>query len=250
MTCGIYKLSFSGTDKVYIGQSKDIENRFIVHKSSMKHNNTSKALMEAYVLYGPPYLTILCEAPEIELDALEIEAMNIFDSVTNGFNTISSNRGEGTRTKIYGEDSSRCPYTNEALELAFFSLVEDKLTRSEISVKLGISETVLRDIACGRSHSWLRLKYPEEYANLISTKYSRSTKNTDEYNTSSKYSKELIEEVFLYMCSTKNTSINIERIFGIGRDTVSSIRLGRNHKWLSKKYPEGYSKLTGVPIKI
>ena len=32
MTCGVYKISFSNTDKVYVGSSKDIEKRIKQHK--------------------------------------------------------------------------------------------------------------------------------------------------------------------------------------------------------------------------
>ena len=68
MSKGIYLLRFKGTDKVYIGQSLNIEYRYRDH---LNPANRSQKLSEAFILYGNPTLEILCEATDDELDDLE-----------------------------------------------------------------------------------------------------------------------------------------------------------------------------------
>ena len=72
MTKGIYKLEFSNTDKIYIGQSIHIETRFTTHLYELRSGSHSVKLQEAYNRYGEPTLSIIETINKDEdLDALE-----------------------------------------------------------------------------------------------------------------------------------------------------------------------------------
>lgn len=57
--CGIYKLEFVGTLKVYVGKSLNIKKRYISHLSDMRCGSSSKKLLEAFRTYGEPTLSVL-----------------------------------------------------------------------------------------------------------------------------------------------------------------------------------------------
>lgn len=59
MTCGIYIMSFKGTDKVYIGKSKSIETRANSHMFLFRKNRAPYKLQQAYNTFGNPDLEIL-----------------------------------------------------------------------------------------------------------------------------------------------------------------------------------------------
>lgn len=87
MTIGIYRLIFPNTDKCYIGQSVNIERRYMQHLRSFELSSASAKLQNAYNMYGKPKLDILLDSIEVsELDTCENEAIEIFDSFHNGFN--------------------------------------------------------------------------------------------------------------------------------------------------------------------
>ena len=75
MTCGIYKLNFNNTEKVYIGQSIDIESRFSKHKSALSRGVAAPKLQAAHTLYGIPNLEILTECAISELNSYEKETI-------------------------------------------------------------------------------------------------------------------------------------------------------------------------------
>lgn len=177
MVTGIYRLCFNGTNKCYIGQSTDINLRYTIHKTNLRANKSSKKLQDAFNMYGMPILDILIECTEQELNILEAEAIEIFDAVANGFNTIDDNTH---RSELKGELAGNAKYTNDQIEEVFIYLVDNKLTHKEITDITSVSRGTISDISTGTSHKWLQDKYPEAYLQLLSLKgYARkSGKNT------------------------------------------------------------------------
>ena len=108
MTIGIYRLVFPNTNKVYIGQSTDIEKRFRAHISTFTTNTATYKLQEAYRLYGKPSLEILIECSLAELNNAETEAVQIFNSYKGGFNSSPG----GDLTQRHGDNSPNAKYTN------------------------------------------------------------------------------------------------------------------------------------------
>lgn len=235
MTIGIYKLNFTGTDKVYIGQSVRIEERFRKHKERMKNGVASDKLQKAYSLYGTPSLEILLEADENEdLDSLENEAILVYDAVVNGFNTRDSARGGGSRA---GENHPRSMYSNEDIIKAFKLLQTDINSFAYIEKCTNISVHTIRDISKGKSHKWLKSLDSDAYEYMLS-KIGTRTKNT----LSDKEDKEYI------MISPEGVEVKITnisefaRINNLNKSHVSGVlhNIRQSHKgWTLKKEQNG-----------
>jgi group I intron endonuclease len=171
MTIGIYCLEFEGTDKVYIGQSNNIEYRFGQHKYSLKNNTSSEKLMEAYNLYGIPKLKILLECTESTLDENENIAIDIFNSVLNGFNTYDESRGRRGHLGLRGTNNPCSKYSNEQILKVFNLLVDEQhLTASDIADITAVSVYTVRSIASLSNYKWLEEVYPYKYDILKSIK--------------------------------------------------------------------------------
>lgn len=169
MTCGIYQLIFPNTSKVYIGQSKNMEDRIKSHLASMKAGTSSSKLNNAYLIYGPPSMVPLMECEEKDLNTLEDEAISIFNSVEEGFNSCKK---AGGGSSLFGEDRSNSLYSNEEIIVAFNALFDHyyTMTLNEISLLVGVSKAVLNQIGTGVKHRWIEKFYPEKYHELLSRK--------------------------------------------------------------------------------
>lgn len=168
MTCGIYILRFNGTDKVYIGQSIDIEDRFIKHRSAFNRGITPPKLQQAFNTHGMPVLEIILECSIKELNSAEKEAIELFDSADRGFNTLK----EAGNPVLFGEKAGTSRYSNEQYILVLRLLVQKAptLSKREIEEITGISIYTIRHIAALESHCWLSEVCPEEYTELIRIK--------------------------------------------------------------------------------
>jgi predicted GIY-YIG superfamily endonuclease len=169
MTCGIYKLNFNGTDKTYIGLSDNIERRWNTHKHRLTNGLSPAKLQEAFNTFGLPELEILCECTQDELEKYEKEAMLIFDSISNGFNTRDGG-STGGGIGVSGANNGRAVYSDAQILHAFNLLVTTKLTLREIAEVTGTSVQAVSHISAGTGHTWIRNEYPEEYDKLTSSK--------------------------------------------------------------------------------
>ncbi len=164
MTIGIYCLKFEGTDKVYIGQSKHIEKRFKEHLYVLGLQQGSGKLQKAYNNFGPPTLSILIEETnEDTLNDLEINAIEVYNSYIEGFNSTTG--GTESMGGLAGLESSNLKYTKDQL-LECFLLLTDSHAHKYIAEITNISIYTVRDIAIGRTHKWLQIEYPEIYADI------------------------------------------------------------------------------------
>lgn len=163
MVTGIYKLNFPNTSKVYIGQSKCIERRFTIHLRNMLLGKSPKKLQEAYTLYGKPTYEILCESSIETIDSDELDAINIFDSVNNGFNTLAHQAGKNTNI---GQEANTSQYTNDQYIEVFELLIDNNLFRREIAQITNVSIDVVKSIANLECHKWLKEVYPDKYCIL------------------------------------------------------------------------------------
>lgn len=161
MTCGIYKIEFKGTDRVYIGQSIDIEKRLIVHLSRLRRGVHSKKMQEAFRVYGVPNITILVICDTCSLDYYEHAIMVLYNSLHNGFNSTIA--GYGGNTQV-GEEAGNSCYTNAEIIEVFKLLVYSKEKSSkDIASITGVSKCTIDKIAAKEVHKWLKEQYPEEY---------------------------------------------------------------------------------------
>lgn len=167
VVCGIYSLNFEGTGHLYIGQSINIYKRFSEHLYHLKNGTHQEKLTKAYSAYGMPDLRILIECKPEDLDQLEKEAINIFDSVNFGFNCTEH---VGKPLALKGEENYWSLYTNDTYEKIFLALVRFDRPTSDICKEFNVSLSVVRSIASGHNHKWLAEKYPDEYMLLLSNK--------------------------------------------------------------------------------
>lgn len=87
--CGIYCIKNLINEKVYIGQSVDIEKRWHVHKSELNRNvHINEKLQNAWNKYGSLNFSfdILEKCEKDELDYFEKYYINFYDSYKNGYN--------------------------------------------------------------------------------------------------------------------------------------------------------------------
>ena len=166
MTIGIYLLRFNNTNKVYVGQSLRIEERFTKHKYRIINGLANIKLNTAYELYGLPILEILLECKETELDALENEAIDIFNSVNNGFNINTKAGGGGAG--LQGELHSNSKYTETSIIEVFKSILVTTNFKI-IAEKHDVSIHLVRDISKGKAHRWLSSRFPDEYSTMLNT---------------------------------------------------------------------------------
>jgi group I intron endonuclease len=163
MTIGIYRLVFSNTNKVYIGQSVQIEKRYSQHLNDMRNERSNPKLLAAYKEFGKPELDILVECTIEELDDFEEESIDIFDSVNNGFN-IYRYANEAPVKK--GVESGNSKYTEKQILKVFYFLSETDNSIKQISDMTEVSVSVISNISRGTTHLWLKEKYPVEFSNI------------------------------------------------------------------------------------
>lgn len=243
MTCGIYKLTFNGTTKCYIGQSLDIERRFINHCSSMRNDKGSRKLCAAYRKFGMPVLIILKECKVDELNTLEDLYIKQYNSAKDGFNYKCTHHGY--RSTLHGEDAPMSTCSNADVQEVFEYLKDNpELTLENIADIVEISPNIVKDISAGISHRWLKEIYGEDIYNKVI--YNKN-KRKGELSKTSIYSNAQIEEVFLYMVNNPSKPLaQLTELFNIGQDTIKAISQGRNHKWLESKYPNEYNTMLSL----
>jgi len=174
MTCGIYKLVFPNTIKVYIGQSIDIETRYKKHLSCMTSGISALKLQNAFNTYGKPSLEILEECSIKELDSLENEIIEIYNSVLEGFNTLDCAGGLPDNS---GPNNGMSRYSEDSIVEVFDILIENKYSNfSEIIERTGVSNGVISGISAGTAHTWLKDKFPDKYSILMEQKATRKHK--------------------------------------------------------------------------
>lgn len=172
MTCGIYLLRFKGTDRVYIGQSVNIEKRIRQHYNNLRKQKATYKLNEAFSLYGLPDYEILLECSIEELDDSEEEAISIFNSVDNGFN-IYRDTNEAPTYNGYGYGNSKYSQT-QILEVIRL-LLEGTFIYTEIEEVTGVKSATICTLANCSSHPWVWELYPEFKTKLLSLSDTRKS---------------------------------------------------------------------------
>lgn len=164
MTCGIYILKFNGTDKVYVGQSENIEYRFKKHLQKLRNNSHNNKMQEAYAKYGEPYLEIILDdLTKDQLNDAEFEAFTLYNAIDNGFNIARE-----PNIHENGDKNPASRYSNEIIEQVFFQLLDINNRYVDIELNTGVSISTIRHISNSEAHLWLKSKYPIEYKKLES----------------------------------------------------------------------------------
>lgn len=171
----IYKISFANTDKVYIGQTVDFNRRKRAHLNVLKSGTGAKKLQDAFDTYGNPQFEILLEglSSQKELDDCENEAISIYDSCNNGFNTHNTSRAGFTA--CYGELNGNSKFSNaEIIEFMNYVIANPTIRLKTVAEIFGMAYVTADEICRGVKHKWLSLAYPIEHAKLLSLVGTRS----------------------------------------------------------------------------
>ena len=118
--CGIYIITNLINGKCYIGQAKDILDRWKVHKrKSTWKSHPNKALYAAFRKYGIQNFSFkiveLCEAKD--LDRLEIHYIKVYDSYKNGYNRTLGGQGYQVDEETYFKNRLKKLYSLELKDI-------------------------------------------------------------------------------------------------------------------------------------
>lgn len=180
MISGIYLLRFT-TDLVYVGQSRDINRRFSGHCLKLKTGTHSNFKMQAaYTEYGLPKLEVILECPEYELDANEIQAIEIYDSINNGLNIAE---GGGVFPILEGEKNAFSKYSDaDILLLAEYLYNNLNMPLKVVSNNLNIHYSTVKNVSNGTSHKWLINIIPDKYKTIVANKGKRAINTSGNKN--------------------------------------------------------------------
>jgi len=102
---GIYVIKNLINDKKYIGQSKNIEQRFVGHRSALRHNrHANKHLQSSWNKYGECSFVfdVLEECEYEQLNEREIYYIDLYDTYNTGYNLCRG--GDGNPGYKHTED--------------------------------------------------------------------------------------------------------------------------------------------------
>lgn len=157
---GIYKFENKINHHVYIGQSKNILQRYQDHLSRYKHPRTTNSeynsiFHQALRKYGIENFTfeIIEECPPVLeiLNQREIYWIAYYDSYNNGYNaTLGGQTGVVTSYKL----------TDDIITMIKNDLINSNLTYNELHKKYNISTGRISEINTGKIYQDSSLNYP------------------------------------------------------------------------------------------
>lgn len=240
MTCGVYILKFKGTDKVYIGQSLNIENRYSKHLNKMRKQDSTIKLNSAYREYGDPTIEVLKTCEPVLLDETETSFIKQYNAIDNGFNAYDTLTSSGG-SPLPGELNGNATYSDTQIVKVFKELLINTLTHTEIAEVTGVSTNVVSKVSSGSSHRWLEEKYPEEYLKLEALKGKRYI--GDKVH-NSKYSNDHLLEVFNAIVNNPSyTQQELSEYMEVPRTVIMHMSTGSKYAWIKDLYPDKYAEM-------
>jgi len=160
MNSGIYKLHFKD-GSYYIGKSVDLTRRKDEHFRSLKLNKHVNANVQfTYLACGFPEFIVLETCSIDKLDNLEQEYLNNSIEDIKNYTCLNINLNAiGASIGVYNHNC----YTDKDTIIKVFSMLLDEIPRKEIIKSTKISETMLADLATGRTHRWLQNIFKDRY---------------------------------------------------------------------------------------
>lgn len=217
MTIGIYSLYWEEQDLIYIGQSQNIERRFREHILDLTNNRHSNyKVQNTYNKFGLPKFIIIEECNLINLNDLEIYWQHEFNSL-NSLDLVKAGQvGSGI-------NSNNSKYSKMQILKVFRLLYSTNLTHEKVSNKTLSSINLSQAIFIGKSHLWLKEKYP-----ILYTRMQNTIRNG---NYTLEYKKLKSPEGVIYEFQNIR---EFSRIHGLNQSAVSKLLAGKykhHHKW-------------------
>lgn len=202
MTIGIYALYWENIDKIYIGLSQNIETRFREHKTLMRNSkHTNYLIQQAFSKHGLPKFYILEECKVSELPTKEIYW-------TAEFNALDKQVGlclVAPGIVGFGPNSNASKYSYRQILRVFSLLYKTNDTIKAISIKLKVSDSLVKDIVACNTHKWLQDSYPTQYRLMCNRKKNHHTIHTKPILCSPTGEIYIVEEYIIEFCSKQNT---------------------------------------------
>ncbi len=163
-TVGIYALVFKD-NSTYIGQSLDISKRRTTHLRSLKNNTHHNKLVQGkFNKFGIPEFIIIEECSESLLNQKEIE----YCKLINPQNLLNIAEPGVSIVGMPGDSNGRSKYSNEEIIKVLMALSNTDISKKELAKISPVSYTMIRQIASGTAHAWLKEVYPVEYDKMLS----------------------------------------------------------------------------------
>jgi group I intron endonuclease len=152
MSCGIYKITNKVNGHSYIGQSVNIETRWVHHRN-YKKNQSHYPLYIAFKKYGIENFDFeileLCSSQE--LDQKEIFWIDYYNTYVNGYNQTTG--GQGTSNAIV-------KISSEDIKIIYDLLLNSTLEQKEIAKMFNVGEDTISEINQGKTRIDSNLIYP------------------------------------------------------------------------------------------
>lgn len=158
---GIYKITNKVNNKIYIGQSRDIQKRWKEHKLSCFNENVSdyeSKKNKAFRKYGLDNFTFeIIEEIEIEkLNEREIYWIEKLNSVSDGYNT--SNGGHAPNLK--GEYHSQAKNNQKEIDRLIILLRDTNTSYDNLMQEFNLSRAQISNINQGKNWTDKEQQYP------------------------------------------------------------------------------------------
>lgn len=214
----IYKITNTINNKVYIGQTVNIEKRFKQHirasqnKTCEEYNNL---LYNAFRKYGIDNFTIENMGFYEDYNEKEKEFIALFNSNNPqyGYNIL-----EGGENPPVGVGGNKI-YDDEVIDGVITDLLHTNLSYTEIANKYNIHYNSVRQINDGTRRPRENISYPIRKVNTY---------------------KELEDKALLIIDDLLNTNLTQKEIakkHGVARSCVTMINIGKNHRQPHLQYP-------------
>ena len=198
MACGIYKITNLINGKCYIGQSRNIQNRWRRHRSS----NDEYSIHLAFRKYGLENFKfeIIEECSVDKLNDREKYWINFYDSYENGYNET-----------LGGTSTAGMSLTREQVEEITKLLKNTYKTNIEIGKQYSVSENTISGINTGLYWRRDNIDYPirkkKKGKEVLETKTKKKEKPSK-------------EELFSFLCQINGNFSEAGRAFQVKDNTV------------------------------
>lgn len=152
MSCGIYKITNLINNKVYIGQSIDIKQRWYNHLHHHQHLK-DLPLYRAFKKYGITNFTfnIIEECNVQDLDEREKYWIQYYNSYNNGYNMTTGGQGvHNTEIKLSAKD----------IKNIINLLKDNKLSQRKIAKLYNVGQDTISEINQGKTRRQNNIEYP------------------------------------------------------------------------------------------
>lgn len=268
----IYKITNNINGKIYIGQSKNPQNRFKQHindeKDSVIHNAIKK--------YGEDNFSFeIIEGPIENYNEREKYWIKLYNSYEEGYNMTY---GGEEPPIIKGEKSCLSKFSNELILSLQLDLINTDINYFELSKKYNINVNYITEINCGKTRNNPQFVYPlRKSDNIAKTKDSvmniinellYTTKSVEqlardfqidsltiyrinlgkqkncpkniEYpirNKGERISKKMLSNIIKDLLDNKLKFKEIEKKYNLSKSTINRINQGKQYKKDNFNYP-------------